>query len=363
MRLRKIFLFLLIGVVSFSLSLETLKGQGVDGRKVVVGTKEAPPFSIKMPDGRWSGISIELWEAIARRLNLSYEIRELDLQQLLDGVRDGTVDVGIAALTITSEREGQIDFTHSFYSTGLGIAVPSRGKRDVGGVVLRIFSGEFLKVLGLLTLLLLILGFVIWLLERKRNPNQFEGGMARGVFSGFWWAVVTMTTVGYGDKAPVTVGGRILAIAWMFIGIVLISTFIAALSSALTVTQLESAVRGPEDLPAVRVGAIRNSTGQDYLNERVIDSESYDTPLAAIQALVQGKVDAVIYDRPILLYLANKKMRQQVQVLPKTFDHQSYGIALPAGSDLREPINRVLLDEISKTEWTELLDRYLGKGN
>ena len=353
----------MIGVFSLTLSLGTSEGQGVGGRKLVVGTKEAPPFSIKKPDGRWSGISIELWETIARKLNLSYEIRELDLQQLLDGVRDGTLDAAVAALTITSGREGQLDFTHPFYSTGLGIAVPAHGKGGLGGVVLGIFSSEFLQVLGLLALVLLILGFLIWLLEKKRNPNQFEEGMARGVFSGFWWAAVTMTTVGYGDKAPVTVGGRILALVWMFVGLVMISTFIAAMSSALTVTQLESAVRGPEDLAVVQVGAIRNSTGQGFLNEREIDSESYETPLAALQALAQGEVDAVVYDRPILLYLVNKKMKQQVHVLPRTFDHQNYGIALSPGSDLREPINRVLLDEVSETEWTELLNRYLGEGN
>jgi len=92
-------------------------------RTLIVGTKESPPFSMKDPDGSWTGISIGLWQQIAAELDLTYEFRELDLKQLLDGVKNRSLDAAVAALTITPEREKIFDFTHTYYTTGLGIAL------------------------------------------------------------------------------------------------------------------------------------------------------------------------------------------------------------------------------------------------
>jgi polar amino acid transport system substrate-binding protein len=51
-----------------------------------------------------------------------------------------------------------------------------------------------------------------WLFECKHNPQQFGEDATRGSWANLWWAAVTMTTVGYGDKALATVGGRIIAL-------------------------------------------------------------------------------------------------------------------------------------------------------
>jgi ABC-type amino acid transport substrate-binding protein len=93
---------------------------------LIVGTKEAPPFAMKTKKGEWSGISIDLWRQIAADLEYAFEFREQPLQALLDGTVDGSLDAVVAALTITSERELRFDFTHPFYTTGLGIAVASK---------------------------------------------------------------------------------------------------------------------------------------------------------------------------------------------------------------------------------------------
>ena len=58
-----------------------------------------------------------------------------------------------------------------------------------------------------------------------------------------------MTTVGYGDKAPITTAGRMIAVMWMFIGIVLLSGITATITTALTVHRLGTRIQGPEDLP------------------------------------------------------------------------------------------------------------------
>ncbi len=234
-------------------------------RVLVVGTKEVAPFAMKRPDGSWGGVSIELWKATAEDLGLKYKFHETDLEGLLDGLEDGSLDAAVAALTVTPERERQIDFTHPFFTSGVGIAVAPKARSGWLGVLSGLFTRDFVKILISLLGLLLAIGLLVWAFERRRNPDQFGGRGAKGVWSGLWWSAVTMTTVGYGDKAPVTLPGRLLAILWMFSSLVMVSFFTATVTTMLTVSHLTSTVRGPNDLPSARVATVDESTSAEYL--------------------------------------------------------------------------------------------------
>jgi ABC-type amino acid transport substrate-binding protein len=89
----------------------------------------------------------------------------------------------------------------------------------------------------------------------------------------------------------------------------------------------------------------------------LVAMKRYTTPLEALRAVASGDIDAMVYDEPLLRYLAKTDLQGQIDVLPITFDRQSYGIAMPSDSPLREPINRVLLDKIHQTEWQDVLQR------
>ncbi|UCE54298.1 MAG: transporter substrate-binding domain-containing protein [Desulfobacterales bacterium] len=352
------------GLIGFSILMivsVNAQQQPLPQRALMVGTKEAPPFSMKEPDGNWIGISIDLWRQIAAELDLTYEFRELDLKQLLDGVKNHSLDVAVAALTITPEREKNFDFTHAYYMTGLGIAVASKARNPWFAVIRRFMSFAFLKILLSLALVLLVVGFLVWWFERKKNPKQFNGNIAKGIGSGFWWSAVTMTTVGYGDKAPITFAGRFAALIWMFVGIILISSFTAAITSSLTVSQLGSMVKGPEDLPRVTVGTIINTTSESYLEQIRISYLPYKTPQEGLIALKKGEIDALVYDAPILRYYIQRDYIGSLHVLPKRLLRQNYGIALTSNSLLREQINVVLLQKIREKAWQDKLFQYLGE--
>lgn len=331
------------------------------GRTLVVGTKEAPPFSMKTADGAWTGISIDLWRDIAAQRNLAFEFREKDLRGLLDGVTDGSLDVAVAALTVTSEREKVMDFTHVFFHTGLGIAVSKKPSRPWLDVFRTLYSPEILKFVVGLFLIMLLVGTLIWRLERKKNPEQFGGDMKAGIFSGLWWSMVTMSTVGYGDKAPITHGGRWVAILWMLVSIFVISVLTAHITSSLTLTKMRSSIQRPQDLIHVHVGSVAESTSSDYLAKNRIPFYSYKTASEGLQAMAEGKIQALVYDKPILQYLVQKDYPGKLEVLPYTFHEQDYGIALREGSQLREPINQVLLEIINSPAWADTLSLYLGR--
>ena len=67
----------------------------------------------------------------------------------------------------------------------------------------------------------------------------------------------------------------------------------------------------------------------------------------------------MVYDAPLLRYTATLEMEGAVDVLPNTFDRQDYCIALPTGSPLREPINRILLNDTTRALWRDILFEYL----
>ncbi len=326
-------------------------------KELLVATKEAPPFSMKAEDGHWTGISITLWKEIAEVLDLKYRFVETDLQGMLDGLKKGKYDMAVAALTVTQERETIFDFTHPFYTTGLGIAV----KQSPGSwtaVVKRFFSVAFLKVIFLLAAILLIFGFLVWWFEKRTNPEQFSSSL-KGIGDGFWWAAVTMTTVGYGDKAPKTPAGRILATVWMFTAIIIISGFTASITSSLTVSQLGSAIQGPEDLPNYRVASIKGSISERYLSSHRITYVNYANIEEGLNAVINGNVDCMVYDAPMLRYHISKG-QYKLSVLKRVFEQQFYAFGLVQNSVLRERINQILLEKTGLPEWQNTLYGYLG---
>lgn len=338
------------------------KPAAADTPSLTIGTKQAPPFAIKLDDGSWTGISIELWKQVAVELGVAYRIEEYDLEGLLAAVRAGKVDVGVGAITITAAREEVMDFTHPIYSTGLAIAARPNQRAGVGSVLGRVFSTDFAVVVAALLFLLGSIGTLVWLAERRKNAAQFGGSPAHGIGAGMWWSAVTMTTVGYGDKAPVTVTGRSIALVWMFAAIILTSLFTASITSALTVQQLESSIRGPDDLATVSVATVPGSTSALYLTRRGLAFREVADVATGMKQVAAGELDAIVYDAPILQYTAKQALGDSIAVLPTTFRRQDYGFALPENSPLRERINRALLAELQRGRFHALLEHYLGAG-
>lgn len=361
--MKKLFLSLtiLIVVVASSAAYAQPTIVDADSRVLRVGTKEAPPFSMKNKDGSWSGLSIELWKGIAEDLGMRYEFVETDLPGLLAGLQSGTLDASVAALNVTSEREELIDFTHPFYTSGYGIAI--RRERTIIWleVMKRLASGEFVKALSTLAGLLLFAGILLWFVERKRNPGQFGGSVPKGIWEGFWWSAVTMTTVGYGDRYPLSIPGRMIALVWMFTSVVIVSSFTAAIASSLTIGSLDARIRTLDDLAHSRVASVPNSTSAQFLDSRGIAWVAHPSLAAAMAALAHKNVDAVFYDEPLILHLIKNGYQDSAVELPGTFMRLDYAIGLPSGSRLREPINRALLARIAAAPWRESVQRYVGR--
>ena len=68
----------------------------------------------------------------------------------------------------------------------------------------KIIQPDVINVLAAAFLLLVIVGNLLWLAEHRAQPQNFDPRYSRGIDEGMWVAIVTMATVGYGDRVPIT---------------------------------------------------------------------------------------------------------------------------------------------------------------
>jgi voltage-gated potassium channel len=94
-------------------------------------------------------------------------------------------------------------------------------------------KGTFLAV-SLITFVLIVASAIAVL-----NFEIVQNGTIKTPGEALWWAIVTVTTVGYGDYIPVTLGGRIVAAVLMLAGVALLGTFTAYIANYFVETSLE----------------------------------------------------------------------------------------------------------------------------
>ncbi len=333
-----------LAAVSAIFSLAHAQEQTPPVTSLRVATKSIEPF-VFLGDAGPSGFSIDLWDLIALDAGLEFEYVIVDtVQQQLEAVQSGAADVAIAAITITQEREEDADFSFSYFDSGLGILVRSGGGgSDVfSAIVATPFTGALLRLVALLAVIIIISGHIIWFAERWRN-SDFPRAYLPGVWEGIWWSAVTVTTVGYGDRTPRSSFGRIFGLFWMFAGLFIIANFTASVTTQLTVNEIQNAINGPQDLYGKPVATVEGSTAADWLARQNINHVGVEFAEDAYALLENGRVDAVVYDFPVLRYHALNDQSGIFEVVGAPFDKEDYGIAFAPASPLREETNRSLL--------------------
>jgi ABC-type amino acid transport substrate-binding protein len=326
-----------------------------------VGIHPDPPFIIERAPGDYEGLCIDLWEDIAGELGYEYEIIPYhDLVGMMRALDYQEIDISINPWMVNSLRLKMFEALQPFFISSLGVATTSVSRSQFQMFLSNFFSADFLKIVLLLMCIIFFFGTLLWLVERRHNRYQFRPGFI-GLVDGLWWSAVTMTTVGYGDKAPKTSVGKGIAIVWMFTAVIVISGFTATIASTLTVNSLAVQINELQDLKSVeRLGTVGSTGSEDFLVQHdLLPTASYDTPLRAIEALARKEVDALVYDKTVMRYLISKHdLNSKVQLLPVTFNKQYRTFLLPKGSPLYEAINPVLVSRIHQADWPEVLKRY-----
>ena len=276
--------------------------------------------------------------------------------QLLDEVAAGRADVANAAISITADRHQRMDFTTPTFTSGLRVLVSPQDDPTFGEGFGRLFETYLVWAALAFVGLVVVAGTIVWLIERRRNP-EFHHGIA-GIGEGMWWAVVTMFTVGYGDRVARTPWGRLFSALWILVGIVLVAQFTATITAGLTVDELTAAPTSLDALADDRVVTVRDTAAAALLDQRNIPSVLVGSVDEMVDEVAEGRADAAVYDGPILEHRATLDRRLAVVGEPLSLDY--YGMAVPTGSDRLECIDRALAEVVEDGTWQRLHDSWFG---
>ena len=326
-----------------------------------VATRLVKPFVFE-EKGQLTGFSVELWQEITKQMNVKSEfIVKPSVKDLLASVNSHEAALGISAISITAEREMQLDFSQPMFDAGLQILTSAQGAEGslLGNIVAGIFTRDFLVMIGIVILLLAVPAHIVFFLERRPNGGLLtHRSYFPGIFEAAWWAAATLAT--QADQMPKSAAARVAAIIWMFSSVVLIAYFTASVTSSLTLQQLRGDIKGPEDLPGKRVASVKDSTSVEYLRQHNVEVAEFAKVEDAYQALQQDQADAVVYDSPVLLYYASHEGKGKAQVVGPIFRKENYGIVFPDKSPLRKRVNEALLKLRENGAYDQLYKKWFG---
>ena len=325
-----------------------------------VATRIVPPF-VMQEDQKLSGFSIDLWDVISReRGTQSQFVVKGTVKELLQTVESKQADVGIAAISVTSDRAKVLEFSQPMFDAGLQILVRDQnGGNSTPGILQVLLSRALGQTLLIVALIVLIPAHIIWLIERHHDEGIIENkSYFPGIFKAIWWAAGTLGA--QADEMPRSPLGRLVAVFWMFTGIAFVAYFTAVITTAMTVQRLQGDINGPDDLPGKRVATVAGSTSEKYLIERDLRPQRFVQFADAARALEAGSVQAVVFDAPVLLYYSANEGEGKVHVVGTIFRRESYGIAFPAGSPWHRRVNYALLRLRESGEYEEIYKKWFG---
>lgn len=324
---------------------------------IYVAVYESPPFVMENPDGTYSGLAIDVWENIAKDLDLQYDYANPDrsINELVSDVGQGEYDIALGSITINSDRMQNAYFTQPYTTVDISIA-SDKANSSFWVILANIFSLTFLNYIFLLFLVLFVVGCLIWLFERKKNED-FDTNPFKGLSEAFYFASVVMTTVGFGDKSAKTPIGRFIVVIWMFISLGITGVFIGNISSAITVNRLESGINSIHDLNKTKVGSMLNTTSYDFMESNDIRVIGYENVAEALHDITTGDLETFVYDTPILKYIIERD-NLNLMLSDQSYETQYYGFAINPELSIKDDINRSLIRYIYSDQWEDNLAKY-----
>ncbi|MCD5390021.1 MAG: transporter substrate-binding domain-containing protein [Candidatus Pacebacteria bacterium] len=354
--MKKIIKILLLSLVFIS-TLQTAQAEKI----ITVGTIERAPFMMKSENGKLSGFSIDIWDEISQRLGIKSEFKEVTVfGEMIDAVSQNNVDLAIANISITSAREKIMDYSQPIYDSGLQIMIP----KNTGNIsyLQIIWDSGIIKFILFALLLLLVIAHVLWFFERgveNTRHDYFRDDYFGGVWDAFWWAFIIMTMGGFENEVPHKILSRILAMVWITASLFFVSILTAKITTAFTVSELQTQISSYEDLHGKKVGISAGPTARDFLeNNNISVYREYDLLGELIKDLENGTLDAVVQDAPILQYYAGHEGQGKVQVVGEIFKPEKYGILFPEGSDLKESVDQTLIEMKEDGTYQDIFEKY-----
>lgn len=324
---------------------------------LIFNTVDRAPFSY-LDANRATGFSIDLMTMLGERLGREVRYQYQDsFPAMLNSVEAGEVDGAIANISITSARESVMDFSQPIFESGLQIMVSGAGTR--GSIWRTIFNTDLLLAVLAAFAVLFLLGLLMWVFERRRQP-YFDAPVDQAMFPAFWWALNLVVNGGFEERMPRSAMGRVLGVIMVVSSLFVVSIFVANITASLTVEAITGSIQSIDDLEGRRVATTTGSTASSFLENRGIAHRTHDSLAELIESFEAGDLDAVVFDGPILAHYIATDGIGKARLIDRIYQPENYGIALPQGSAMREPINRALLAVKEAGDYGNLVEKWFG---
>ncbi|SDE96154.1 amino acid ABC transporter substrate-binding protein, PAAT family [Pricia antarctica] len=326
----------------FILSIVQLSAQTNKDSTLRVGFAGSEPFVMVSDEAQ--GIAPDIWKEIAFNAELDYEFSPFaSINDGIAAIQSGELDALIGPITINSQRAQNISFSQPFFDTEMGILAPVM-EQTLWDRIKPLFSTNFLIAVISFLLLLTFVGLIFWLVEGRKYPEEYGNKPSKGIGSGIWLALVTMTTVGYGDMAPKTPAGRVVIGSWMIISLIMATSFIAGIATTLSLT-------GRSEKTITELGQLEGKKVAVPNYKKMLDNFKAvgGTPITVnnveegYKLLTDDGVDALVYDIVPLEYIANKAPQADFKLSKRNINPQHYGFVFPLKSELRHTVNLEIL--------------------
>ncbi|PKA49433.1 Glutamate receptor 2.7 [Apostasia shenzhenica] len=316
------------------------------------------------------GFVIEIFEAARRRLPYALPLEYVpwvnkdgkgagDYNTLVKTVLEEKFDGVVGDVTITANRSENADFTLPYTASGISMVVPVHDVRSHRTwLFLKPLSVDLWLVSGIF---FIFTGFVVWLLEHRIN-DEFRGPPSHQFGTVFYFAFSTLV---FSHKEKIMSNlSRMVIIIWVFVVLILTSSYTASLTSMLTVRRLEPTVADFQQLILERkpVGFLHHSFVKGLLLKMGFDGSQlfpFKSPQEYRDALNNGTVDAIIDEIPYLrvflkLYCENFTMGPQI------YKTSGFGFVFPKGSSLVPDLSRAILNLTESEEMVDIERRWFG---
>ncbi|KAG4113923.1 hypothetical protein ERO13_D12G013900v2 [Gossypium hirsutum] len=279
--------------------------------------------------------------------------------ELVNKIKSGVFDGVVGDIAIVTNRTRIVDFTLPYIESGLVVVAPVKKISSSAWSFARPFTPLMWAVTAAF---FLIVGSVVWILEHRRN-DEFRGPPKQQFVTILWFSFSTM----FFSHRENTVSslGRLVLIIWLFVVLIINSSYTASLTSFLTVQQLSSPIKGIDTLIGSneRIGFQVGSFTEGYLMEELNIPKSRLVPLGSPEeyalALERRNVAAVIDERPYVdLFLSE---HCEFSVRGQEFTKSGWGFAFPRDSPLAIDMSTAILSLSENGELQKIHDRWLSK--
>jgi len=338
--------------VSPGYSVDKIPPSPPNNKLLRVGVIPLEPFAMN-GDGEPRGISIELWEEIARIRGWQYEYTflpqsgYLDIEPLL---KANKLDFVIGPIAITYQRINEIAFSIPYYITTSNL-ITKDTPSTFSPLLIHFFKRVFSLPLIILFLIVLFCSFLIWLKERQYFPDSFPQSIYKGIPYSIWYGFHTIFSSDIFFEIKDTYS-RILTVIMLICSITLVSIIAASLTSALTISHLgfSSNIGDLGDLKNQPVAIISGTDVKGYLQNLDVKVVQEGSIPQAIQSLQNEEVVAIIADKLLVgSYLKENKI-SKINITNIVVRSNIVAFALPKESKLRDSINDSIV-HLQNSHW------------